>query len=100
MSNPVLVFGLPLLVAALSAPTGFALENASKEDPADLYLVFGSKGALSDLLDHPDVKEIGPYRPPFSRLVTTSSQLHTSLVDQDYFLLPASVLAELCGVKI
>ena len=100
MYHPVFVFGVPLLVAAFGAPAVFILGHAAERDPAHLYLVFGTKPTLIDLLEHPDVREIGPYSPPFSRLVTTPAELHTSLVDQDYWFLPATVLAELCGIDL
>ena len=95
-----LVYAFPLLAAALGAPMSFVLAHHSQTDPSNLYLVLGTEQNLSDLLAHPDVSQIGPYSPPFSRLVTTTPELHTSLVDRNYWTVPATALAELCGIEL
>ncbi len=91
---------LPVVLALLSGPIGFAASSASKSDTSDLYVVVGSRRALDDLLVQPGAREIGPYRAPFARIVQTSSDFHASLVSQGYWVFPASSLAELCGIRL
>ena len=100
MPHSLLTLSLPLLAAALAAPVSFVLGHVSEADPANLYLVIGTEEVLNDLLQHPDVREVSPYRPPLSRLVTTTPELHASLVIRDYWTLPATALAELCGIEL
>ncbi len=91
---------LPVALALLSGPIGFAASNASKSDTSDLYLVVGSRHALDDIRVQPDAREIGPYRAPFARTFQISSDFHASLVSQGYWIFPASSLAELCGIRL
>ncbi len=90
---------IPLFAAAMAAPAVFVTSNVSKPDPGNLYLVFGTNQALDTLLDRPEVREAGPFRPPFGRMVTTTSAFHAFLVERHYWILPATQMAELCGIE-
>ena len=95
-----LALSVPLLAAMFAAPASVLLGHVSDADPADLYLVFGGAQVLDILLTDPGVQEVGPARAPFSRLITTTPEIHASLVDRNYWTLPASTLAELCGIDL
>lgn len=100
MFRGALTFGLPVTLAMLAGPLGFAFSNAGTPDPANLYLVLGSNPVLDSLVAAPEAKEIGPYRAPFARIVEASEGFHSSLVDRGYWTFPATRLAELCGVRL
>ena len=98
MQPPFHVLLVPLIAAVLAAPAGFTLSNMSETDPAGVYVILGTTDGLNDLLYHPNVREIGPYRAPFARMVTATPEFHTSLVDRGYWLFPAAAVAEFCGI--
>ena len=91
---------LPIVLAALAGPVAFLVAGASDPDPSDLYLVVGRGGTLDRLLAAPEVREIGPYRAPFARIVQTSAGFHALLVDRHYWIYPATPLAAICGFAL
>ncbi|MEM6638112.1 MAG: hypothetical protein AAF667_19760 [Pseudomonadota bacterium] len=100
MFRDVLRLGVPIAMATLAGPLIFALNNAAKPDGLGLYLVVGPTQALNSVLDEPQVREIGPYRAPFARIVGTSAEFHASLVAEGYWIFPAASLADLCGIRL
>jgi len=86
--------------AAIAGPLSFAISQASKPDPGHVYLIVGSTQTLSAALTLPGVREIGPSRAPFARIVQTSTGFHASLVESQYWVFPATPLAELCGIRL
>lgn len=100
MLRDVLRLGFPVAMAVLAGPLIFALNSAAKPDALDLYLVVGRAHTLNSVLDQPDVREIGPYRAQFARIVSTSADFHASLVAEGYWIFPAASLAELCGIRL
>lgn len=84
----------------LAGPLSFALGSNAMPDKSNLYLVVGSARTLDSVLAEPEVREIGPYRAPYARIVQIAPKFHTSLAAQVYWTLPATTLAELCGVKL
>lgn len=93
-------FCVPILLAVLAGPLSFALGSKAIPDESNLYIVVGSTRTLDGILAEPEIREIGPSRAPFARLVYTSSSFHASLVAQGYWTFPATRLAELCGVQL
>ncbi len=90
----------PVLLALLAGPVGFAASQASRPDPSNLYLVIGARQTLDTALNRASVREVGPSRAPFARLVQMPPGFHAWLVNGGYLVLPASALAELCGIDL
>lgn len=89
-----------VVIRATSAgPLSVASSGVSRPDDANLSLIVGSNPALDRLLAHSEALEIGPYRAPFARLVSTSPDFHSSLVARGYWVFPATSLAALCGIQ-
>ena len=100
MFRSILGVSLPIALALLSGPAGFALGTTGKLDASDLYIVVGSPRALDSVLAKTDAREIGPYRAPFARMVNTPPDAHALWVAGGYWTFPATTLAELCGVQL
>ncbi|MEM6387500.1 MAG: hypothetical protein AAF718_14820 [Pseudomonadota bacterium] len=91
---------LPVVLAVIAGPLSLAASSKSKPDVSHVYLVVGSRHMMDEITAQPGTREIGPYRAPFARLLQTNSDIHSSLVDEGYWLFPATDLARLCGVKL
>ena len=81
-----------------SAPVAVVSQNLSQMDAAEIYVVIGKPHSLEPLLAHSEVKEIAPFRAPVALMVQIPSAIHTRLVELDYWVIPASRLATICGI--
>lgn len=100
MFRDCVLFSALITLVTVSGPMGFALSSHGNVDDAGLYLVVGTAPMLDRILVEPGIQEIGPYRAPFARIVHTSQDFHPSLVADGYWTIPATRLAELCGVQL
>ena len=89
-----------LLLASAAGPVGFAASHASKPDPSALYVIVGTDQTTSAIIASWGLREIGPYRAPFARLIHAPAEVHASLVENAYLIFPATPLAELCGIQL
>lgn len=82
-------------------PLTSILSNAGRLDRQDLYIVlsFGVSDRFQEQLDRAGGREVGPVRPLFSQFVTVSPAGHSRLMLAGYRLLPAGLLADICGVS-
>jgi hypothetical protein len=90
-------------------PLTSILSNTGRLDRQDLYIVlsFGVSDRFQDQLDLAGGREVGPVRALFSQFVTVSpaghARLmmagHARLMMAGYRLLPAGLLADICGVS-
>ena len=99
MQNPVAVTLLSLCLSAAAAPALFVLGQSDEQDANDLYLLVGTGGTLDITIRHTDIREIGPYRAPFGRIVTASPAQHAQLIRNNHWIFPATRLAEICGIS-
>lgn len=93
------IIALPLVAALLAGPTALVLSQSSERDPGDLYLAIGSNRSMTALLNQPDIREIGPYRAWFGRVIAANPKVHESLVSDAYWIFPFSAFAKLCGIE-
>jgi hypothetical protein len=86
---------------ALVGPFTSILSNEGRLDRQDLYIVlsFGASDRFQDQLYLAVGREVGPVRPLFSQFVTVAPAGHARLVMAGYRLLPAGILADICGVS-
>jgi hypothetical protein len=86
---------------ALVGPLTSILSNAGRLDRQDLYIVlsFGVSDRFQDQLDQAGGREVGPVRSLFSQFVTVAPAGHARLMLAGYRLLPAGLLADICGVS-
>ncbi|SEN67193.1 hypothetical protein [Palleronia pelagia] len=100
MQNSVWIIGA-FVLALWAGPVASVSAKAGVPDPAGIYLVVG-RGTGSDasagLMSH-GVRELGLSRAPFGRLVVASPDQHRLLNQNGYLVLPASFLAEICGLQ-
>jgi|GEM_PF-5898558 len=100
MQNTFWIIGA--FVLALGAgPVASVSAKAGVPDPAGLYLLvdFGAGiDAPAGRTPH-GVREFGLTRWPLGRLVVASPDQHRRLTRDGYLVLPASILAEICGFK-
>jgi hypothetical protein len=82
-------------------PLTSILSNAGRLDRQDLYIVlsFGVSDRFQEQLDLAGGREVGPVRPLFSQFVTVAPAGHARLMMAGYRLLPAGLLADICGVS-
>jgi len=97
MGRLCVVILLPFIAALLAGPAAVVISGLAQPDPAGLYLVIGPGSALEGVLAQAGVHEVGPYRAPFGRVVTSAADMHPALADQAVWVLPFSAFAEFCG---
>ena len=85
--------------AAVLGPLSVTISTVSKSDPSNLYLVVGSQRTFDSVLSKPNAREIGPERAHFATFLYAPSDLHQSLVQQGYWIFPATSLAAICGIR-
>lgn len=78
------------------------LGRLGHQDPSDVYLVltFGVAATEAALFAGTNVKPLGPFDTPFSQFVQADLSVHSGLVEDGFWVIPGSFLAELCGVSI
>lgn len=87
---------IPVLLALFAAPVATLLGQAGTRDDSHIYLISAAQFE-SALAYGPDVREIGPFRAPLARFVRLSPAVHDALIAQNYWIIPGSALAGLCG---
>ncbi len=90
---------VPVVMASMAGPLALAANSVSERDHSDIYLLVGTSAALARIEAMPGIREIGPYRAPFARMIQARPDIHVELVRSRYWVIPASVLAEICGLK-
>lgn len=83
-------------------PVSVVASQLGLPDNAGIYLVFefGSSARLTRDMSSSGAHELGPIRPPLSRMILASQTAHGQLKASGYTMIPASALAALCGVEV
>ncbi|AEI95250.1 hypothetical protein RLO149_c033060 [Roseobacter litoralis Och 149] len=83
-------------------PLSVVASQSGLPDKAGVYLVFefGSSASLTRDMSSSGAQELGPIRPPLSRMILASQTAHDQLQTSGYTMIPASALAALCGIEI
>lgn len=102
MLKPNLWMSCVTLLALAIGPLSFLASHSGRADDGDVYIVFeiGSSTRLTKEISSAGAWEIGPKRPPMSRMIQASTAPHAQLKQAGYVMIPASALAALCGIEL
>lgn len=84
------------LLTLVVGPISILSSQIGHPDPADLYLLldFGRENPILDA----DINQIGPIRGLWAQMIHASTEAHHYLVQSGHLMLPASTLAQICGL--
>ena len=88
----------PLFLAVFAAPLAAISSQAGQRDRSNIYLMTAAQ-LKSAGASYPDIREVGPQQPFLSRLVYVSPRAHERLVAENYWVIPAGLFAEICGIS-
>ena len=97
----VLWISLALMLSASVSIVTAVLGSLGTRDEAQIYLVvdLGFDGQDDKFLAGLGVTEIGLKRAPVARMIFADEHSHMSLVESGYWLMPAGMIAALCGIQ-
>jgi hypothetical protein len=89
-------------IVAVIGPLSVIHSHSGQLDRGDLYVVlsFSSSSSFQEDLDLAGGRVLGPVHAIFSRLITVPPDGHSQLNFAGYRLLPASILADICGISV
>jgi hypothetical protein len=89
-------------IVAVIGPLSAIQSHSGQLDRGDLYVVlsFNSSSSVQEDLDLAGGRVLGPVHAIFSRLITVPPDGHSHLNLVGYRLLPASILADICGISV
>lgn len=89
-------------IVAVIGPLSAIQSHSGQLDRGDLYVVlsFIPSSSVQEDLDLAGGRVLGPVHAIFSRLITVPPDGHSHLNLVGYRLLPASILADICGISV
>ena len=91
----------PLVFASVAAPAALLAGQAGQRDAANIYVMIGTPRleGVREIIASSYLREIGPERAPFARMIYADPVTHTQLIRRGFWIIPASTLAALCGLS-
>lgn len=91
-----------LFLAAAAGPLTFVASHAGRPDAADLYLVLETPFAKNGPLEPSSfgAREVGPVNGLVARLIYAPVSAHVRLQAAGHVMLPAGLIAALCGIQV
>lgn len=89
-----------MIFTLVIGPASFVMSQSGRADVSDIYIIldFGSAKTLTQQISAFGGTEIGPTRPPLSRMILAPAAVHARLRTAGHILIPAGALAFLCGI--